>query len=142
MISVHLAIIPDNSNVHILFLRIYLSTVSTSVEGKQLVCNFLKLFLCSSVIHVDTAPAFTHFCRCCLSLECILVDFLNQNPCMWSGHAAFQLDILAIAHFSSFTVMITFSCFGVSQFLFHLLRPLRISIVLHWFRPYLSAKLS
>ena len=45
--SVHLAIIPGYSNVHTLLLRIYLSTVSTSVGGKQMFCNFLRLSLCS-----------------------------------------------------------------------------------------------
>ena len=66
------------------------------------------------VIHLGTCPACTHSCRCCLSLGCRLVAFLNQNACTWHGPAAFQLDILSIACFSSFTVIITFSCLGVS----------------------------
>ena len=66
-----------------------------------------------SVVHVVTAPAFTNSCRCYLGFGCRLVTFLNQNACTWSGPAAFHLDILAIARFSSFAVMITFSCFGV-----------------------------
>ena len=105
-------------------------------------CSFSLVFhdeYCAC-IHVGTAPAFIHSCRCCLSFGCRLVVFLNQNPCTWSGPPAFQLYILDIAHFRSFAVMITFSCFD-SQFCLSVsLSPssttqIHYSIVLHWFRP-------
>ena len=115
-VPLHLATILGNSNVHTLLLRIYLSTVSTSGNQSPTTIPLLLSFMMStvrhSVIHVGTCPAFIHSCRCSVSLGCILVAFLNQNPCT-SAPAAFQLDILAIACISSLAVMITFSCFGV-----------------------------
>ena len=79
-------------------------------------CSFaLSSFVMStSVMHVGTAPIFTESGRCCLRLGCRQVAFLNQNHCTWSGLSAFQLDILPIARFSSLSVILTFSCFGVS----------------------------
>ena len=105
----------NNSWVHTLLLKIYLSTVQWKARNWSVISYSCSLsFMMSTarpsvihVIHVGTAPAFTHFCRCCFSLG-------------------------SSTSFSSFAVMITFSFL---VFLFYLLQTLRTSIVLHWFRP-------
>ena len=76
-----------------------------------------------ALVFYKYCATFCHPCRYLSSVHTLLkmlfelaiyrlVAFLNQNT---SGPAAFQLDILAIARFSSFTVMITFSYLGVSH---------------------------
>ena len=58
-------------------------------------CSFALVFhdeYCVSFCHpCRYTPAFTRSCRCCFSLGCRLVAFVNQNPCTWSiGHSCYS----------------------------------------------------